>query len=165
MSTKIDLTAKAIINGKEIEVVVDMPISEDDIKEAIEEEYKKENEPEEDEFEIEPFDFTIIDWGEAEGFFNLQDLKTIFEINESNINYDIDVISAAVECGIKISNIEEAYNGKFNDDEDFAEETANSLGYINKDTHWPYTCIDWKQAARELMYDYNEADGYYFRIL
>ena len=27
------------------------------------------------------------------------------------------------------------------------------------------TCIDWEFASRELMYDYFEVDGYYFRNL
>jgi antirestriction protein len=63
------------------------------------------------------------------------------------------------------SEAEEAYVGKYDSEIDFAESMADELGYTNKDASWPYTCIDWKQAARELMWDYFEVDGYYFRNL
>jgi antirestriction protein len=62
------------------------------------------------------------------------------------------------------SDAEEAYMGKWESDMDFAESLADDLGYTNKGI-WPYTCIDWEQAARELMWDYFEVDGYYFRNL
>ena len=61
--------------------------------------------------------------------------------------------------------IEEAYQGKFKNDRDFAQEMAEQLGLLNDNMTWPYTCIDWEDAARELMYDYFEVDGYYFRNL
>lgn len=59
--------------------------------------------------------------------------------------------------------IEECYVGHFSSDEDFAQDMAEQLGAINKNATWPYTCIDWEHASRELMYDYSEQDGYYFR--
>lgn len=61
--------------------------------------------------------------------------------------------------------VAEAYMGKYRRDEDFAEEMAVELGYIRNDVNWPYNCIDWEQAAHELMYDYFESSGYYFRNL
>lgn len=44
---------------------------------------------------------------------------------------------------------------------DYAQELAEDLGTINSDVHWPYTCIDWDRAARELRMDYTavEFDG------
>ena len=49
--------------------------------------------------------------------------------------------------------------------ETYAEELANDLYDI--EDHWPYTCIDWEQAAEELKQDYSqiEWDGntYYYR--
>jgi hypothetical protein len=42
---------------------------------------------------------------------------------------------------------------------------AEQLGSIQKDIAWPYTCIDWEKAGQELMYDYFEVDGHYFRNL
>lgn len=39
--------------------------------------------------------------------------------------------------------------------EDFAQEEAFSLGLINADVGWPYTCIDWAKATEELKKDYS----------
>lgn len=61
--------------------------------------------------------------------------------------------------------VEEAYHGEYKNDKDFAMEMADQLGLIDDDIQWPYTCIDWEHAANELMYDYFEVDGYYFRNL
>ena len=51
--------------------------------------------------------------------------------------------------------------------QDYAQELADDIGALGKDTRWPYTCIDWDQAARELQMDYSSAelDGvtYWFR--
>lgn len=43
--------------------------------------------------------------------------------------------------------------------EEFAEEEADSLGLISNDARWPYTCIDWERAARELRMDYSMVDS------
>lgn len=58
---------------------------------------------------------------------------------------------------------EDAYQGDFDSDQEFAQEMADSLGLIDNDAAWPANCIDWEQAARELMYDYSKHSGYYFR--
>lgn len=62
-----------------------------------------------------------------------------------------------------VGDFEEAYQGEYRSDEDFAQETAESIGAIDTDASWPNDCIDWERAARELMYDYAEENGYYFR--
>lgn len=77
--------------------------------------------------------------------------------------YNEEMIEAAFECDIQPYGIEEAYTGQYRDDEDFAESFAYDLGSIDKNVTWPYTCINWEQAAKELMYDYSEHNGYYFR--
>ena len=59
--------------------------------------------------------------------------------------------------------IDEAYSGKFTSDEEFAQDIAEQLGSIDKNAAWPQTCIDWEWAARELMMDYSEEGGHYFR--
>lgn len=59
----------------------------------------------------------------------------------------------------------EAYEGEFDSDEDFAQELAEAIEGIPLDTTWPLHCIDWEQAARELMFDYFEGDNYYFRSM
>lgn len=63
-----------------------------------------------------------------------------------------------------LSNIEEAYSGEYSSDKQFAQDIADQLGTIEeKNMHWPHSCIDWDHAASELMMDYFEIDGYYFR--
>jgi hypothetical protein len=45
--------------------------------------------------------------------------------------------------------------------EGYAQELAEDIGAIDPKASWPLTCIDWKQAARELQMDYTsvEFDG------
>ncbi len=53
------------------------------------------------------------------------------------------------------------------DFEEYAQELAEEIGAIPRDTAWPCTCIDWEQAARELKMDYTEVtyqgEDYYVR--
>lgn len=62
-----------------------------------------------------------------------------------------------------LDDIEEAYSGEFSDEEEFARGMASNLGF--DDSGWPGNCIDWSQAASELMYDCFEIDGHFFRNL
>jgi hypothetical protein len=39
--------------------------------------------------------------------------------------------------------------------ENYAQETAEDCGMINREVRWPYTCIDWERAAQELQQDYS----------
>jgi antirestriction protein len=89
---------------------------------------------------------------------NLWELINTLDDNEAEIyaayrkNFDGDWN----EC-------QDAYSGKYDSDEDFAEDMAEQCGMIQDKISWPYTCIDWEWAARELMYDYIEENGHYFR--
>jgi antirestriction protein len=58
---------------------------------------------------------------------------------------------------------EDAFVGEFSSDEEFAQDMAENCGSMTEKVEWPYTCIDWEYAARELMYDYFVEDGFYFR--
>lgn len=42
--------------------------------------------------------------------------------------------------------------------QEYAQDLAEDLGYINKEVSWPYTCIDWEQAANDLKQDYSCVD-------
>jgi len=52
---------------------------------------------------------------------------------------------------------------------EYAQELADDIGDMprGEEIRWPYTCIDWERAARELRYDYTGADWagvtYYYR--
>jgi antirestriction protein len=78
--------------------------------------------------------------------------------------HDYGVFEAALELDIEPENVDEAYAGEFKSDEEFAQQLAEDLGEPAP-TSWPYTCIDWERAARDLMYDYSESNGHYFRNL
>jgi len=63
-----------------------------------------------------------------------------------------------------IDYFEEAYQGKWASDEDFVqeliEETEEGIRNIPSYIH-----IDWERTARDIMMDYSEENGYYFRDL
>ena len=41
---------------------------------------------------------------------------------------------------------------------DYAQQLADDIGAIDSQAQWPMSCIDWKQAARELQTDYTRVD-------
>ena len=41
---------------------------------------------------------------------------------------------------------------------EYAQQLAEDVGAIPDDSRWPCTCIDWDQAARELLMDYHSVD-------
>lgn len=81
-------------------------------------------------------------------------------MNEETLN----IIKAGLSAGIDIDNIEEAYQGQWSSDEDFAMQIAEDFGF-EAVGDWPAPYIDWERAAADLMMDYVESDGYYFRNL
>jgi antirestriction protein len=101
---------------------------------------------------------------------SLEDWENIYEIIEAIENSYLDI--SAIEGYILnfgydrnaniISEAESAYQGEFESDGDFAREMAESTGAIDSEVNWPHTCIDWEWAAREIMFDYFEANGHYF---
>lgn len=41
---------------------------------------------------------------------------------------------------------------------EYAQELAEDCGDFDNAARWPYNCIDWERAARELQYDYAAVD-------
>lgn len=83
---------------------------------------------------------------------------------------DIEVIEAYCSnffypSDCELDKIEEAYAGKFDSDEDFAVEMLESTGDLNSIPESLRYYFDYAAFARDLMMDYFEADGYYFRNL
>lgn len=74
-------------------------------------------------------------------------------------------LEAAIKCGVALGDVDEAYQGPHATDAEFAEDIADSLGLVEESNRWPNYCIDWEWAARELMMDYSEHNGHYFRNL
>lgn len=60
-----------------------------------------------------------------------------------------------------VQEADDRYVGEYNSDEDFAEDYAEQIG-VEIQNAWPHNCIDWKRAARDLMFDFTEHDGHYF---
>ena len=76
---------------------------------------------------------------------------------------DSEVFKAAMDLDIPLNMIEELYQGEYSSDSEFAQEFAEDTGLLDANINWPFTCIDWEYAARELMFDYAESDNHYFR--
>ena len=76
---------------------------------------------------------------------------------------EIDALQEVVDEGIDDTLVHEDYFQKY------AEELAVDIGAIDHRPRdrWPYTCIDWEQAAEELKQDYSVIDirggTYYYR--
>jgi antirestriction protein len=79
------------------------------------------------------------------------------EINQAYIN------NVGAEYA-KAEDVEEAYQGQYSSDEDFVMQLLDELGSIPQDLP-SYIHIDWEATADEVMMDYFEMDGYYFRNL
>jgi antirestriction protein len=81
--------------------------------------------------------------------------------------FGIDIIKEFLNGGYgSITDMEEAYQGQYTSDEDFAETLCNDCYDLSpKDNFHPHNYIDWKAVARDLMYDYFEIEGYYFRSM
>lgn len=77
---------------------------------------------------------------------------------------DRAMFEAYKEAGLSgsIDDAREAYSGQFNNDIDFTMELLESCGDMPKDLPH-YIHIDWERTARDIMYDYSEDNGYYFR--
>lgn len=88
-------------------------------------------------------------------------------IEDGNIKEAIDAyISLENNIDYALDKFEEAYQGEFASDEEFAKDIANNTGSIDfKNMPWPQYCIDWEYAAQELMMDYQQENEYYFRSL
>lgn len=69
-------------------------------------------------------------------------------------------MEARSESDATIDDAREAYVGQYDSDEEFAECLYTDLGYEVPD--WLQCHIDWEGLARDLMFDYSEAKGYYF---
>lgn len=75
-----------------------------------------------------------------------------------------EAVLAARNIGFSPDEVEDAYQGYYRTDEEFAQQLAEDLGLIQPNIGWPYDCISWSDAAAELMScDYCQQDGYYFR--
>lgn len=91
--------------------------------------------------------------------------KTMSESNSLTEEQNQAYINIVGEQYAEADDAEKAYSGEFSSNIEFAQDMADNIGAIDKNASWPNTCIDWEKAASELMWDYTEDSGYYFRNL
>ena len=86
------------------------------------------------------------------------------ELENLLTDYDEDIILGYFNNTKELGNFEEAYQGKYLSDEDFVrvivEETVSELQNLPN-----YIYIDWERTAHDVMMDYFEVAGYYFRSM
>lgn len=164
----LQLTCKATYKGQDIEFTFD-PYNDctdmDGLKEMaqLEIETSDDFEVEAEGIDADKITVAITDYDEVpDKYANEEDVWDFAEAF-AECNQEIDVVEAALYCGIGAGDIDEAYSGTFKDDAEFAEDMAEQVGAIDRDAKWPMNCIDWEHAARELMMDYSDHNGHYFR--
>jgi antirestriction protein len=103
------------------------------------------------------------DFEGPKGLYSECDLSEVYEYLREldSSGMDAEAFEAGYELDIPLESIADAYYGQYRNDEDFAYEYAEQAGFI-PENQWPLNCIDWHQAARELMYDFMEENGHYF---
>lgn len=113
--------------------------------------------------------------GFPEAFYSeCMDFEPLYEYFERAFicNYDTEVIEAFMKMGIVqpdndnfFQELEERYYGEFDNDEDFTMDYVEMCGDydFSKPQPFPLNNIDWHGASIELMQDYYEQDGHYFR--
>ena len=99
--------------------------------------------------------------------FSMSEWATYQEDREAFPDLDDAVIAAYFEnCGVSdLSDVEEAYQGEYSDDEAFAEEYLESTGMLQEIPESLRYYFDTAAFARDMMMDYFSNDGHYFRNL
>jgi antirestriction protein len=81
-------------------------------------------------------------------------------LKETHLNQDI--VDAGIDLDIPLDKIEDAYQGTYDNDEQFAEQYADDCGLVPESLSWPMYYIDWQLAARDLMQGFNSENNHYF---
>lgn len=79
------------------------------------------------------------------------------EVNQAYINLVFAEYATAEDA-------QESYQGEYGSDEDFVMQLLDDIGALPDDLP-SYIHIDWERTARDIMMDYMEDNGYYFRNL
>lgn len=79
--------------------------------------------------------------------------------------YSEEVLEAALECSVQVEDIQEAYQGEHRSDADFVQQLCEDIDDGRLKALPNYIYIDWERTARDVMMDYCEHNGHYFRNL
>lgn len=135
-------------------------MTDDPINEELEEEEPEEKEPTNAERLI---DDHGIEQDEAERLLDSFDYDDVdMYLTRSHHDNPVEILLAAIECGISFHRIDENYQGHWNSDEEFVEQLCEDIGDIPTGLA-SYIHIDWTATARDVMMDYCEHNGHYFR--
>ena len=97
------------------------------------------------------------------GITNTDELYEFCDIFYSDNNsYEVEVFQAAYECDIPFEDVNEMYQGQWDDDETFVMRLLEDTGMIPSDLP-NFIRIDWETTAENVMDDYVEHRGHYFR--
>lgn len=76
---------------------------------------------------------------------------------------DRELLEAYLEAGFDgdLEDAQDRFQGRFDSDIDFVQDLLEACGDIPRDLPH-YIAIDWETTARNIMYDYADANGFYF---
>lgn len=84
-------------------------------------------------------------------------------VQENLSNYPIDAVWAYLDYGYDIENFEEAYNGEYGSETEFAEQLLDDTGYFSGVPDTIKFYFDYERFANDLFInDYNYINGYVF---
>jgi antirestriction protein len=92
-------------------------------------------------------------------------MSDMVELLHSQTSLDKEVCQAYIELVgeeyVNPDDLSESYVGKYNDDVEFTQELLEQTGDLPELPF--YIHIDWEGTARDIMMDYSEVNGHYFR--
>jgi len=74
--------------------------------------------------------------------------------------HEVEMLVSGLELSISVDQLEESYQGFWSSDEEFVEDLISDIYDLDL-PHFVY--IDWERTAFDVMMDYMESDGHYFR--
>jgi antirestriction protein len=98
-------------------------------------------------------------YSEAKACLKDTDKDTLKDLIEK---FGEELVNQYKKDGYGLDDMDEAYQGEYKNDEDFVQQLLEDCGDMPKDLP-AYIHIDWESTARDIMMDYFEIDGHYFR--
>ena len=99
-------------------------------------------------------------YSEIKEILKKHDKDTIKELIEE---FDDDLVYEYYNQGYDLSSMQEAYQGKYHNDADFVKQLLEDCGDLPELPAYVY--IDMDRTAEDVMMDYFEINGHYFRSM
>ena len=120
-----------------------------------------------DEWELADYEYIPRSCSTVKSFYeNAEQLDYLYNAGELDTIHELATIldTGGVMSLDELANYHENnYAGKYDNERDFAQEYAESVGDENAVPEHMRPYIDWEHYARELMYDYWQSNGHYWR--